>query len=208
MPQRITAEMVPERVTPVNRHGRRLARRRSALLRLDIGARMTFPHFSRVVGDELAEVGGRSHQRRPALLGQARLHGGLGKAGVDLLVERVDDLGGRVLGGADAPANRWLRSRARIRRWRDLRQLVPAGRGRDRQRAQLAGLEVLDRADEPANIACTWPPSRSVNASTSPRYTTSTMSTPAIILNSSPARWNRLPLPPIPMLILSGLALA
>src|SRR5256886_16766112 len=35
-------------------------------------------------------------------------------------------------------------------------------------------------------ITCTWPPSRSVVAGAPPRYGTWTMSTPAVILNSSP----------------------
>ena len=57
-------------------------------------------------------------------------------------------------------------------------------------------------------MTCTWPPSRSVSAGTEPRYGTCTMSTPAIILNSSPATWRRFRLPADAMLILPGLALA
>src|SRR6476469_7636341 len=52
------------------------------------------------------------------------------------------------------------------------------------------------------NMTCTWPPSRSVSASASPRYGTWIMLTPAIILNSSPDRWPAVPLPPEPMLAL------
>ena len=64
--------------------------------------------------------------------------------------------------------------------------------------------------DEPmvVNTTCTWPAIRSVSASDSPRYGTCTIFTPAIILNSSPETWPVAPLPPEPMLILPGLALA
>ena len=41
-----------------------------------------------------------------------------------------------------------------------------------------------------------------------PRYGTWTKSTPATILNSSPATWTEVPMPAEPMLILPGLAFA
>ena len=64
--------------------------------------------------------------------------------------------------------------------------------------------------DEPAvaNTICTWPPSRSVIASDSPRYGTWVNFTPVIIWNSSPAHVPVEPSPPEPMLTLPGLALA
>ena len=62
--------------------------------------------------------------------------------------------------------------------------------------------------DMGANMTCTCPPSRSVSAGAAPRYGTCTMSTPAIILNSSPATWGAVPLPAEAMLSLPGLALA
>src|SRR6266511_398703 len=59
-----------------------------------------------------------------------------------------------------------------------------------------------------SNITCTCPPSKSVSASAPPRYGTCTMSTPVIILNSSPDIWIVDPLPEDAMLSLPGLALA
>src|SRR6516225_7684223 len=58
-----------------------------------------------------------------------------------------------------------------------------------------------------SNITCTWPAKRSVSAGDEPRYGTWTISTPAIILNSSPTTWCVEPLPADAMLILPGVAL-
>src|SRR5262245_60063274 len=60
----------------------------------------------------------------------------------------------------------------------------------------------------PSNMTCARPPSRSVSAGAAPRYGTWSMSTPAIILNSSPAMCGVVPLPTDAMMILPGLALA
>ena len=67
---------------------------------------------------------------------------------------------------------------------------------------------LTNEIDEPvvANTTCGWPPSRSVIAADSPRYGTWIILTPAIMANSSPAKWPVEPLPPEPMLILSGFA--
>src|SRR5262245_41963779 len=46
------------------------------------------------VGDQLSKVGGRARQRRTTHVGKARLHLGIGKGCVDLVVELVNDLGG------------------------------------------------------------------------------------------------------------------
>src|SRR5262245_65889447 len=53
-------------------------------------------------GDKPAEIGRRAHHHCAAQIGKPRLQLGIDKARVDLLVELVDDLGGRVLGHADA----------------------------------------------------------------------------------------------------------
>src|SRR5215475_1960730 len=54
-----------------------------------------------VVGDELAEVGGRTLKDRCAQGGKSRLDLGISEGGIDFLVELVDDFGRRVLGNAD-----------------------------------------------------------------------------------------------------------
>src|SRR6516165_5278641 len=58
------------------------------------------------------------------------------------------------------------------------------------------------------NTICTWPAIKSVIAGASPRYGTSAILRPAIMLNSAPATWPVEPMPPEPILILPGLALA
>src|SRR5438876_662180 len=55
-------------------------------------------------------------------------------------------------------------------------------------------------------ITCTYPAIRSVSAGDAPRYGTCTMLVLVIILNSSPATWGGVPLPPEPKLTLPGLA--
>src|SRR5262249_33686062 len=58
------------------------------------------------------------------------------------------------------------------------------------------------------NMICTCPPSRSVRAGEPPRQGTCAMSTPAIMLNNSPATWGVAPVLDDAMLIFFGLALA
>ena len=59
------------------------------------------PHFSVSVGDELTEVGWRTWKHRAAQVGKACLNRRVGEGRVDLPVEPVDDLGGRISGGND-----------------------------------------------------------------------------------------------------------
>src|SRR5262245_36701623 len=53
------------------------------------------------IGDELAELGRRSRQRRAAEVSETGAHLGIGERRVDLLVELIDDLGRRVSGCTD-----------------------------------------------------------------------------------------------------------
>src|SRR4029453_6262014 len=71
-------------------------------VRLDVGRPDHLGPLLGFVGDELAEIGGRADKRRASKVGKPRLHLGIGEAGVDLLVELVDDLRRRVLGYTDA----------------------------------------------------------------------------------------------------------
>ena len=57
----------------------------------------------------------------------------------------IDDLGGRVLGCANADPAAGLVARQEIAHRRDVRQCLRTRRRRHRQCAQLAGLDVLDR---------------------------------------------------------------
>ena len=56
----------------------------------------------RFVGDEPSEVGGRTRKRCAAQISEPRLDLGIGEARIDLFVELANDVGGRVLGNADA----------------------------------------------------------------------------------------------------------
>src|SRR2546429_8578921 len=66
----------------------------SASLGLDIrGADHLGPLFG-FVGDQFAEVGGRTGKHNAAEVGEPRFNLGISEARVDLLVEPFDDLGG------------------------------------------------------------------------------------------------------------------
>src|SRR6516162_9201412 len=57
------------------------------------------------------------------------------------------------------------------------------------------------------NTICTWPAIKSVIAGASPRYGTSAILRPALMLNSAPATWPVEPMPPEPILNLAGIGL-
>src|SRR5262245_3241479 len=97
------------------------------------------------LGDELSEVGRRAGKHRGAQFGKARLHSWFCENGIYLPVEFVDDIGGRVPGRADAMKSACLVARHDIGHGRNVRQRLCALRCRHRQRAQLSGLDVLDR---------------------------------------------------------------
>jgi hypothetical protein len=61
------------------------------------------------VGDELAEFGRQARKHGAAQVGKPRLDFRIGESRVDLLVESVDNLDGRVLGRADAIAKKSMR---------------------------------------------------------------------------------------------------
>ena len=62
----------------------------------------TLPHFSVSSAMSLPKSAGEPGKHRAAQVGEPRLDLGIGEGRVDLLVELVDDLGGRVPGRADA----------------------------------------------------------------------------------------------------------
>src|SRR5215468_1928835 len=96
------------------------------------------------LGDELSEVGGRAGKHRGAQFGKARLHSWFCEYGIYLPVEFVDDLGGRVLWGANAIEGARLVARHELAHGRDVREFLQARRARDCQRAQLAVPDVVD----------------------------------------------------------------
>ena len=141
-----------------------LDRALSAYSALMLAARITLPHFSVSSAMSLPKSAGEPGSAyRP--VGKPRPDLGIGEAGIDLLVELIDDLSGRVLRRANAEPCARLVARHEFAHGRDVRQHLRARRGRHRQRAQLASPDVLDRwTAEVSNITCTCPPSRSVSA--------------------------------------------
>ena len=67
------------------------------------------------IGDELSESAGEPANTAAAQVGEACLYLGVGEGGIDLLVELVDDLGGRVLWARRCRTSRSPRSPAEIR---------------------------------------------------------------------------------------------
>src|SRR5262249_57343523 len=68
---------------------------------LDVEGRDDLAPLFAVVSDELAEIGGRANERRAAELGEPRLDFGIGEAGVNGLIELVNNLRRRVLRRTD-----------------------------------------------------------------------------------------------------------
>src|SRR5262245_51643633 len=67
-------------------------------LRLDVGRPDHLAPLLGVVGDELAEIGGRADKRCASEVSQPRLDFGIGEAGVNCLIELVNNLRRCVLG--------------------------------------------------------------------------------------------------------------
>jgi hypothetical protein len=74
----------------------------SASLCLDVEGPDDVAPLLRFVGDELAEVVGRTDERCATQIGEPRHHLMIGESGVDLVIELLDDLGRRGLRCADA----------------------------------------------------------------------------------------------------------
>jgi hypothetical protein len=72
----------------------------SASLRLDVEGPDDVAPLLRFVGDELAEVGGRTDERCATQIGESRLDIMIGESGVGLLVELLDDLRQMIIAGS------------------------------------------------------------------------------------------------------------
>src|SRR5262245_37204146 len=116
----------------------------SASFRLDIGGLYYLAPFLGFVGDQLAELGRRSRQRRAAEVGETGLHLRVVESRVDLLVELVDDLGRRGPRYAEAVPITHLVVRQELTHGRDVRQRVRARRGGYCERTQPASPDMLD----------------------------------------------------------------
>src|SRR5262245_8767183 len=132
-------------------------RRTAKSFRLDARELDNLPPLLAFVGDEPAEVGRRAGKRRCGQIGQSCLDLGIGEARIDLVVQLVDDLGGRVLGGAEAGPE------TRLIAWQDVAQSWNVGQdlrsrlGRQRERAERAGADVLDRGRNAGEVELDLP---------------------------------------------------
>ena len=91
-------------------------------LRLDAGE---FDHLGPLFdffANEGSEIGRRAREDHAAKVGKLSLQLGIGKTGIDFLVERVDDLAGRFPGGADSEKTTRFVTRNKFAHAREVRQ--------------------------------------------------------------------------------------
>src|SRR5215510_12134992 len=101
-------------------------------LRLDAGELDHLAPLLGFVGDQLSELSRRSRQRHAAEVSETGVHLRVVESRVDLLVECVDDLGGRVPGCADPVPKTCLVARHELAHGRDVWQRLRARRSRYR----------------------------------------------------------------------------
>src|SRR6202023_957522 len=87
--------------------------------RLDVRELDHLGPFLGFIGNELAEIGRRAGKWHGAQSGKPLLQGGIGEAGIDLLVELVDDVGRRVPGSAYAVEGARIVARYELRHGRN-----------------------------------------------------------------------------------------
>src|SRR5262249_4563188 len=92
------------------------------LLRLDTPGLDDPGPLCGLVGDELAEIGGRAREHHPAHVGEPLHDLGIGEACVGFPVEGIHDRGGRILRRGDAEPGARLVARYEIADGRDVRQ--------------------------------------------------------------------------------------
>src|ERR1051326_6709447 len=97
------------------------------------------------VADELAEIGWRAGKYRAAECGNLRFDIRIGESFIDRSVQRVHDLDQRALGCAEAEPGAGLIAWQEFAYGRDVRQLLKTRCLSDRQGAELAGFDQLDR---------------------------------------------------------------
>src|SRR5262245_6812057 len=117
-------------------------------LGLDVGGPDDLGPFLGFLGEELAVFGRRERKRRVAEVGNPRPNPGIGEAGVDLAIEPVDDLDGRVARRAKALGPARLETRHEFRDGRHVRQRVDALGIAHAEGAQPSGPDVSDRRSD------------------------------------------------------------
>ena len=109
---------------------------------LMLAARITLAHFSVSSRISLPKSSGEPRKHHAAEVGEPRLYLRIGKRGIDLGIELLDDRSRRVLGRNEPDPLARLETRNELAERRNVRQRLRARRGRHRQRAQVAGLDV------------------------------------------------------------------
>src|SRR5262245_25908117 len=105
-----------------------------SLLRLDVGRADHLGPLLGFVSDEFPKLYGREREPVATQIAKPRLDLRVGEAGVDLLIELVDDLDRRGLRGTDAEPSARLVARHELTNGRDVRQYVRARRGSNGER--------------------------------------------------------------------------
>src|SRR5215468_11393908 len=72
------------------------------------------------LGDEFAEIGRREGKLSATFVRKPRLYFGIGESGVDFPIKRIDDLGRRILGRANAEPGTCLVARHELAHGRDV----------------------------------------------------------------------------------------
>src|SRR5262245_63755926 len=112
---------------------------------LDVGRPDHLAPFLGFVGDEFPEFSGGHKCRLETHVEEAHLHLRIGKDCVDLVVEPVNNVGGRIFRGANTLLTaRLVAGHKFVHGW-DIGQHIQAGRGGHCEAAQLAVSDVLDR---------------------------------------------------------------
>src|SRR4051812_43566775 len=91
-----------------------------SLPRLDVGRPGHLAPLLGFVGDDLAELGRRTAKDAATEIGDAPFHLGIAQCGIDLLVEPVDDVCGRVSWRSDAIPRAGLETRQELAHRREL----------------------------------------------------------------------------------------
>src|SRR5215471_11847681 len=121
------------------------AARIPTLLRLDVGRPDHLAPLFCLLDDNLVEFSRRARKRRCAQVSEPRRDLGIGEPRIDLFVELVDDLDGRVPRSSDPNPRAGLEAWLELgKRW-NFRQCVPARCTHDREGTQFARPDVLDR---------------------------------------------------------------
>ena len=143
-------------------------------------------------GDELPELSWRATSTARAKLDDPCLYLGVSEAGVDLPVEFVNDSAGVFL-GAPMPNQRRLETRQEITHRRRRRGAPPSAPWWSPRDGRSLPALMCSMMGMLSNMTLHLSAEQVSRAGAAPRYGTWTMSTPAIILNSSPVTWLRGP---------------